>query len=52
MLQHNGNLSFEEGGIHMGLTKGTRIIKAAMQRESRLSKSKRITSPHGYNIMN
>ena len=36
----------------MGLTKGTRIIKAAMQRESRLSKSKRITSPHGYKIMN
>lgn len=36
----------------MGLTKGTRIIKAAMQRESRLSKSKKINSPRGYKIVN
>ena len=36
----------------MGLTKGTRIIRAAMQRESRLSKSKKITSPRGYKIVN
>lgn len=36
----------------MGLTKGTRVIKAAMQRESRLSKSKKITSPRGYKIVN
>ena len=36
----------------MGLTRGTRIIRAALQRESRLLKNKEIKSPNGYKIVN
>ena len=36
----------------MGITKGTRIAKAAILRENRLSKSKKITLPIGYKIVN
>lgn len=36
----------------MGLTRGTCIIKAALQRESRLLKNKEIKSPNGYKIVN
>lgn len=36
----------------MGLTRGTCIIRAALQRESRLLKNKEIKSPNGYKIVN
>lgn len=36
----------------MSLTKGTRIVKSAMARESRMQKSKQITAPNGYKIVN
>ena len=31
----------------MPLTKGTRVVKSAMVRESRIHKSKQITAPNG-----
>lgn len=36
----------------MGLTRGTCIIKSALQREARLLKNKEIKSPNGYKIVN
>ena len=36
----------------MSLTKGTRVVKSAMARESRMQKSKQITAPNGYKIVN
>lgn len=36
----------------MPLTKGTRVVKSAMVRESRIQKSKQITAPNGYKIVN
>lgn len=36
----------------MALTKGTRVAKFAMVRESRIQKSKQITAPNGYKIVN